>query len=179
MFDVSPGFLMNACPSFLAARSVTSSENVPVPALAITVPMALEPEGRGLLGDKATTSLGSDATAAVDAALTAAVFVPSVTFTGQAFATEFAAPWFDVTVPLTGCVAGKLLTLTDPTAFDPDGSGLLGLNATTAEGSATTAAVDAAFTAVVFVPSVSFVGQAPATAAAAPWSEIGPPKALR
>lgn len=50
------------------------------------------PAGVGLFGERATTKDGSVAEAAVDAALTAAVFVPSVTFVGHAFAAVFAVP---------------------------------------------------------------------------------------
>jgi hypothetical protein len=59
------------------------------------VPEAVTSDVAGLFGDRVVTTAGSTARGAVDAAFTAAVFVPSVSFVGQAFGTEFGVPWFD------------------------------------------------------------------------------------
>jgi hypothetical protein len=71
-----------------------------------------------LLGEIATTSAASVATAAVDAGLTAAAVVPSVIFVGHAEAKAAAVPWLAVTVPETGTApwsdamtTGRLLAL--------------------------------------------------------------------
>jgi hypothetical protein len=118
----------------------------------LTVPIEFVPVGRGELGEKAVTREGSAAAAAVLAALTATgPCVPSVISVGHEFATVFAVPWFAVTVPEIVAVP---VTVTDPRAFDPAGSGEFGDRATTSEGSAAAAAVLAALTAAVLVPSV-------------------------
>ena len=60
--------------------------------------MTLEPAGSGEFGERATTRDGSAATAAVEAAFTAAgPCVPSVISKGHAFARVFGAPWAAVT----------------------------------------------------------------------------------
>ena len=51
------------------------------PEPSVTEPIRFVPAGKGLFGDKATTCAGFAAAAAVDAAVTAPTFVPSVTFT--------------------------------------------------------------------------------------------------
>jgi hypothetical protein len=55
--------------------------------LGLIAPMLLVPEGLGEFGDSATTAAGSVVEAAVLAAFTAVVFVPSVSLNGHAFPT--------------------------------------------------------------------------------------------
>jgi hypothetical protein len=103
-----------------------------------------------LFGLIATTSAGSVAITAVLAAFTAAVFVPSLIL----LVCEPNVVWFAAVAAPDG--RGREAAET--------GTVLLGLIATTRAGSVAIAAVLAAFTAAVFVPSVIFSKTARATA---------------
>src|SRR5579872_5465499 len=96
------------------AAPVAASTAAPALPKMSTLPIVLEPAGRGLTLTVPDTGwvvvpVGSTRTGWVDVPR---MLVPSVCSTGHEFAAVLGVPWLAVTVPETGCVPGKLDTLT-------------------------------------------------------------------